>query len=156
MNAASALKAAAVRYGLSEDVAKAIEDLAANAARENTVRAPAKPRLARLKWETHRKPDEDPATFAWRAYAAEAAAGSLHRGVIYNEDRELHRRLNSWLRSIRCRREFDIPTFPDWNTRQIAAGKAKRAPARPPRTEGQRLYDVVVKRRRARPREATQ
>lgn len=44
MDAASALKAAALSYGLPKDVAEAIGDLAAKAARENTSRATAAPR----------------------------------------------------------------------------------------------------------------
>jgi hypothetical protein len=106
-------------------------------ARENTARATEPPRL---KWETDRRPNENPAAFAWRAYAVEAAAGTLHRGVIHAEDPELHRRLNSWLRSHPMPEAIDIPTKPEWNTRQIEAGRAK--PAARPRTEGQRLYDV--------------
>jgi hypothetical protein len=48
------------------------------------------PRMPRLKWEKHRREGENPAQFAWRAYAVEAAADTLHRGLIHREDPELH------------------------------------------------------------------
>jgi hypothetical protein len=99
----------------------------------------------RLKWEIDRLPDEDPPHFVARAYAVEAKAGKLHRGIIYSEDRELHRRLNSWLRSHDMPEGIDIPTKPEWDTRQIKAGRAKPAPT--PRTEGQRLYGAEKTRR---------
>jgi hypothetical protein len=101
-----------------ERVEKALGDLA-TAERETTSRATAAPRL---KWETDRLPDENPAAFAWRAYEPEAKAGTLHRGIIYSEDRELHRRLNSWLRSHAMPEGIDIPTRPEWNDRQVARG----------------------------------
>jgi hypothetical protein len=124
---------------------KAIEERAAQAARETTGHATAAPRL---KWEQDRLPDENPAAFAWRAYQAEAQAGTLHRGIIYSEDRELHRRLNSWLRSHAMPEGIDIPTKPEWITRQADAGRAKPAPvASRPRTEEQRLYDALASRR---------
>ena len=85
--------------------------------RETTTRAEEPPRP---KWQTDRRLDENPATFAWRAYQVEAKAGTLHRGVIYSEDRELHRRLNSWLRSHPMPEGIDIPTLPEWNSRQLA------------------------------------
>lgn len=134
------LAAKAFENGLSvAELDEAIENkLAAKvAAREETGRAKAKPRL---KWEADRKADEDPATFAWRAYAAEAKAGTLHRGVIYSEDRELHRRLNSWLRSHDMPEGIDIPTLPEWNTRQLS--KLAESDAR----EALRL-DAVARRR---------
>ena len=116
--AAKACKPAADFYGLPvNDVRKTLEDLAAKAMRETMTRAPAEPRL---KWETDRKPDEDPAHFAWRAYAAEAAAGKLHRGLIYDEDRTLYWKLHSWLRSHDMPEGLDIPLKRDWNTRQLA------------------------------------
>jgi hypothetical protein len=154
-DATARLEAVAADFGLPVDVAKQVLMAAAAelTARENTARAPAKPR--RLKWDTDRRPDENPAAFAWRAYAAEAEAGTLHRGVIGKEDKPLAVKLASWLRTHDMPEGIDIPTKPEWNTRQIEAGKAKRAAAPPPRTEGQRLYDVAVKRRRARTRDAS-
>jgi hypothetical protein len=35
----------------------------------------------RLKWGKNNAPDENPAAFAWRAYQAEAKAGTLHMGI---------------------------------------------------------------------------
>jgi hypothetical protein len=93
----------------------------------------------RLKWDTDRLPNENPAVFAWRAYQDEAKAGTLHRGLIYSEDRELHRRLNSWLRSHDMPEGIDIPTLPEWNSRQIEAAKAAGKPLREVASEEARL-----------------
>jgi hypothetical protein len=78
-----------------------------------------KPKKPRLKWETNRLPDEDPAHFA-------ARAGYEHRGQIYGEDRELHRRLNSWLRSHDWPTDVRyVPTLPEWNDQQVASGAGR-------------------------------
>ena len=120
-------------------------------ARDTTARSTTTDRAnakLRLKWEKDRRKGENPAQFAWRAYAVEAAAGTLHRGLIYKENRELHRRLNSWLRSHPMPEGIDIPTKPEWNTRLLA--KFDR-PLRP-RVSGEegRLYNVARLRRRKR------
>ena len=147
MNEAKAIEAFAAKKGLSvAELEEAADNYRAAKAelleRETTTRATAAPRL---KWETDRKLGEDPATFAWRAYEAEAKAGTLHRGVIYSEDRELHKRLNSWLRSHDMPEGIDIPTLPEWNTRQLAkhggrVGAGRRSIS--VRTEKARLYDA--------------
>jgi len=80
----------------------------------------------RLKWDTDRQPGEGPAQFAWRAYAAEAAAGTLHRGIIHSEDEPLYWKLIVWLRSHPMPSGIEIPTKPEWNTRQIEATRAKQ------------------------------
>lgn len=103
-------------------------------ARETMGRATAKPRL---KWGKDNAPGENPAAFAWRAYQAEAKAGTLHRGLIGQEDSLLRRDLNNWLRTHAKPEGFDIPTKPEWNTRQLQA-KAER-PLRETRTEEGRL-----------------
>jgi tetratricopeptide (TPR) repeat protein len=116
-DAAKACKPAADYFGLSiEKVRRALEALRA-AERETTGRATAEPRL---KWEKDALPDEDPATFAWRAYQAEAKAGTLHRGVIGQEDKALSVKLANWLRTHDMPEGIDIPTKPEWNTRQLA------------------------------------
>jgi hypothetical protein len=74
----------------------------------------------RLKWERDRIKGEDPARFAARAYAPEIAAGVMHRGVIFAEDRPLHRNLNNWLRANKLPEGIDIPTKSEWLTRKIA------------------------------------
>ncbi len=74
---------------------------------------------ARPKWERDRRPDENPAEFAWRAYAAEAQAGTLNRGVIAREDKPLAVKLASWLRSHPMPAGIDIPTLPEWNSRRL-------------------------------------
>jgi tetratricopeptide (TPR) repeat protein len=140
----------AARLGFAFADAKEILEAAAKAARETTGRATAAPRL---KWKLDAGHDENPAAFAWRAYAVEAAAGTLHLGVIRQEDEPLAVKLVSWLRSPANRKQvpegFDIPTLPEWNTRQIEAGKAKPAAAPRPRTEGNRLYSALRRRRAA-------
>jgi hypothetical protein len=111
-------------------------------ARATTGRAPTEPRL---NWEKDALADENPAAFAWRAYQAEAKAGTLHRGVIGQEDKALAVKLASWLRSPANRElvpeGFDIPTKPEWNTRQLS--KLEGEPAR----DVLRLYQVARKRR---------
>ncbi|WP_158920934.1 hypothetical protein [Acidisphaera sp. S103] len=90
---------------------------------QTTKRARAKPRL---KWGKDNRLDENPAAFAWRAYQTEAKAGTLHRGVIGHEDKPLAIKLANWLRSNPVPDGIDIPTKPEWNTRQLA--KAKEPP----------------------------
>jgi tetratricopeptide (TPR) repeat protein len=79
----------------------------------------AKPRVL---WENRK--DEDakltPPEFIAKHYAAEMAAGTLHRGVIAQEDKPLAVKLASWLRSNPMPEGVDIPTKPEWNTRQLA------------------------------------
>ena len=110
--------------------------------RETTTRATATPRL---KWEHDRLPDENPAAFAWRAYQAEAKAGTLHRGVISTEDPVLYRRLNNWLRTHDMPEGINIPTKPEWNERQL--GKLGSLRDDPTTREALRL--AAVARRRA-------
>lgn len=94
----------------------------------------------RLKWEKDALPDENPAVFAWRAYQAEAKAGTLHRGRIAQEDKPLAIKLSNWLRTHSMPEGVDIPTLPEWNTRQLANAETWR--------EAFRLYHAA--RRRAR------
>jgi len=139
--AAKACLPAADYFGLPvEVVTETLAKLRAKAARETTARAAAKPRL---KWNKDNRPDEDPAHFAWRAYQAEAEAGTLHRGLIGQEDKLLRRDLNNWLRTHPMPEGIDIPTKPEWNTRQL--GKLGIEAGEPPETA--RLYEVAKKRR---------
>jgi hypothetical protein len=105
---------------LGDGVRKVILDYPAakdiTACSTTTRPAKAKPRL---KWEKERREGENPAQFAWRAYAVEAAAGTLHRGLIRREDPELHRRLNRWLCSHPMPEGIDIPTKAKWHTRLL-------------------------------------
>jgi hypothetical protein len=132
---------------LQEAIEQKLADKGKASSREITGREAAEPHPVRLKWETDRQPDENPAAFAWRAYQTEAAVGKLHQGLIYDENRELYRRLRSWLRSHPMPEDIDIPTKRDWITRQIEAGRAKPASVSRPRTEEQRLYEAVARRR---------
>jgi hypothetical protein len=102
----------------------------------------------RLRWVADRKQGENPAQFAWRAYADEAAAGALHRGIIFGEDEALYWKLIVWLRSHPMPNGIDIPTKSEWYSRQIEAGKAKQGPTRRLRTEGQLIYETLMARRR--------
>jgi hypothetical protein len=100
-----------------------------------------KPGTRRLKWEKDARSDENPAAFAWRAYQAEAKAGTLHRGVIGREDKDLAVKLGNWLRTHDMPEGIDIPTKPEWNTRELPklGGKAERSVLR--------LYEVAKKRK---------
>jgi hypothetical protein len=106
----------------------------------------------RLKWHTDRQPGEGPAQFAWRAYAPEAAAGTLHRGIIHGEDEPLYWKLIVWLRAHPMPKGIDIPTKPEWNTRQIEARRAKQGSTwrLRLRTEEQRIDEVLTSRCRIR------
>jgi hypothetical protein len=109
-----------------------------------TTRA-AKPRT---RWEDRKGADAklSPPEFIAKHYAAEMAAGTLHRGTIAQDDKPLAVKLASWLRSHPMPENINIPTKPEWITRQAEAGKARPAPA--PRTQGQRLYDALRHRQR--------
>jgi hypothetical protein len=126
-------------------VTKALQDLASAARVTTKRRAKAKPRL---KWGKNNLPDEDPATFAWRAYQAEAKAGTLHRGLIGQEDEALAVKLGNWLRTHKMPEGIDIPTKPEWNTRQLEKlGIAASSNDDPAALATLRLYEVARKRR---------
>jgi hypothetical protein len=79
-------------------------------------------------------------------------AGTLHRGLIGREDPALRTKLNNWERTHPWPEKWPadvpyIPTQPGWNTHQIEAREAQLTPVRRPRSEAQRLYDVVTQRR---------
>lgn len=118
--AAKACKPAADYFGLPvEVVTETLAELRAKAARETTARAKSKPRA---KWEKRKGADADlsPPEFVAKHYAAEMAAGTLHRGVIAQEDKPLAIKLANWLRTHPMPEGIDIPTLPKWNTRQLA------------------------------------
>jgi tetratricopeptide (TPR) repeat protein len=128
--------------GLSfEQADKALERAAAEAARETTARAAAKPRP---KWEHRKGADVDlsPPEFIAKHYAAEMAAGTLHRGLIGQEDKPLAVKLANWLRTHPMPENVDIPTLPEWNTRQLAKLEDREF------ERHARLYEVVKTRRR--------
>jgi hypothetical protein len=101
---------AADYFGLPvEKVRRTLEALRA-VEHETTTRATATPRL---KWETDRLPDENPAHFA-------ARAGYEHRGQIHEQDRRLSVKLSNWLRTHDWPEDVRyIPTKPEWNDRQV-------------------------------------
>jgi hypothetical protein len=142
MDTAAAFAAAARTFSdreLKEYVEKGELAAAVLQEREGTTHATATPRL---KWDRDRLPDENPATFAWRAYAAEAKAGTLHRGVIGQEDKALAVKLSNWLRTHDMPEGIDIPTKPEWNERQLAKLGEPPRPARI-RTDQTRLYEAA-------------
>ena len=89
------------------------------------VAAPSAPAKAkpRPKWENRKGADAtlSPPEFVAKHYAAEMVAGTLHRGVIAQEDKPLAVKLASWLRSHPMPEGIDIPTKPEWNSRQLAS-----------------------------------
>jgi hypothetical protein len=150
MDRAALLRAVADEYGLPvQRIESALERATAETTtRQTTARAKEPPRL---KWEIDRLPDDNPATFAWRAYAAEAKAGTLHRGLIHDEDRKLYTALYSWLRSNDIPAEIDLPTKREWNARQLGALPTLRAKLRddPTAQEVRRLEAVARRVRRS-------
>ncbi len=119
-----------------------------HAALDAAAPAPVTKAKPRPKWEDRKGADAklSPPEFIAKHYAAEMTAGTLHRGIIAQGDKPLAVKLASWLRSHPMPENIDIPTKPEWITRQAEAGKARPAPA--PRTQGQRLYDALRGRHR--------
>lgn len=162
MDFSSAFIQAASEVGLTPDrlwKAAEAEKLRETAAAKAETTHPAAPPPPRPQWPRDATPEEsdNPAAFAWRAYAAEAKAGTLHRGIIAQDDKKngttLRDDLVSWLRSAknqaRVPEGFDIPTKPEWNTRQLAKvdpATLRREPVKPQTIEA-KLYDVAQKRR---------
>jgi len=153
-NTAHDLNALAGNLGYTsfEQAKIALERGAPTTAHEKPARVKAQPRAL---WEDRKGTDAklSPPEFIAKHYAAEMAAGTLHRGVIAKEDKPLAVKLASWLRTHDMPEGVDIPTLPEWITRQAEAGKAKAfAPAG---TEGRRIYTALWnRRRRAERREA--
>jgi hypothetical protein len=130
MDEATAFELVAAKRGLSvAQLDEAIDNYkAAKAevgARKTTRRAMAKPRpkaKPRAKWEARKGVDLklSPPKFIAKHYSVEMASGTLHRGVIRNEDPALHVKLRNWLRTHDMPEGVDIPTLPEWNTRRLA------------------------------------
>lgn len=83
-----------------------------------------------------------PVEFIQTYYAAEMAAGTLHRGIIRQDDRDLYTKLNSWLQTHEMPPGIDIPTKPEWHRRQLSELGAPPRPARI-RTAETRLYEAA-------------
>jgi hypothetical protein len=117
-------------------------------AAQATTRSEARPRA---KWEARKGADAKltPPAFIAKHYAAEMAAGTLHRAMIAKEDKALVLKLISWLRSHPMPKGVDIPTLPEWNTRQLTKLPALRAA--PVTREALRLDAVARMRRRPAP-----
>jgi hypothetical protein len=71
-------------------------------------------------WDRNGPYGHRPADFVAMAYGPEMAAGTLHRKMIAQEQRELWIKLKGWLKSRPMPDGIDIPTYPEWNTRQLA------------------------------------
>jgi hypothetical protein len=98
----------------------------------------------RALWDNRQGADAKltPPKFIAKHYAAEMAAGTLHRGMIGQEDKSLAVKLANWLRTHPMPEGVDIPTLPEWNTRQLAKledGEFERLA---------RLHEVAKTRRR--------
>jgi tetratricopeptide (TPR) repeat protein len=106
-----------------------------------------------LFWPDYRREGEVPPEFVKRAYAAEMATGTLHKGVIYRDDRSLYRAIHKWVGRGRnpWPKDVDLPTEAEWNTRQLS----KRRDDAETR-EAIRLHEVERKRRPKRPNGAVQ
>jgi ApaG protein len=95
-------------------------------------------------WEKNGSYANKPAEFVAFAYAPEMKAGTLHRGVIAQDNPDLAVKLASWLRHNDMPEDIDIPTKPEWNTRQLDHFKKSGQPVRTARrrTGLSRLYDA--------------
>ena len=114
---------------------------------------------AKPKWKTRGGDDLNltPVQFIQKHYAAELAAGILHKGVIHSEDPDLYRGLFNWLNNPKnsLPDDFDLPTKSEWNTRRLPeiggllkssqSGEAGKQ-ADPATRELIRLYEVAKKR----------
>ena len=138
-----------IRADLLRDILPIIE--AARKTSDNAAKA--KP-----KWKTRGGDDLDltPVQFIQKHYAAELAAGILHKGVIHSEDPDLYRSLFNWLSNPKnsLPDDFDLPTKSEWNTRRLPeigllkssqSGEAGKQ-ADPATRELIRLYEVAKKR----------
>jgi hypothetical protein len=76
----------------------------------------------RPKWKFDRRSTEDPVQFILRAYAAEIAAGTLHRAIIAEEDLALYRALVNWLHHNETPHVTSIPTLAEWKMRKTDRG----------------------------------
>ncbi len=120
----------------------AVEVLAARHVRVKTVTTPQK----RLIWANDRLEDEDPVAFTLRAYATEYAVGMLHRRLIGKEDPVLRGRLETWIRSNGLPPGVDIPTMPEWNTKQMEKLGLSQDTSDPATRAAIRLYAAAQKR----------
>ena len=77
----------------------------------------------RPQWDKEGKFGNRPADFIAIAFRPEMLAKTLHRGVVAAEQKDLAVKLASWLRSHEMPKGVDIPTQPEWNTRQLEAHK---------------------------------
>ena len=132
----------ALGYTSFEQAKRVLERGAPNnrARGDNTPRTNPKPRAL---WDSRKGADAklSPPEFIAKHYAAEMAAGTLHRGVIAQYDKPLAVKLANWLRTHPMPEGIDIPTLPEWNTRQL--GKLKGEAER----DVLRLYEVARKRK---------
>jgi hypothetical protein len=134
MDAMLACKPAADYFGLPvEVVERKLREAAAEVAkRETTDRAAAEVRPTvrhrrrkRPLWDERKGRDLalTPPEFIQKYFAEEIAAGSLHRGVIYSEDRGLYTKLSNWLQKAAndLPPGLDLPTKSDWLARRRAS-----------------------------------
>lgn len=95
----------------------------------------------RPQWDKEGEFGNRPADFIAVAFRPEMLAKTLHRGVVAAEQPTLLTKLVSWLRSHDMPEGVDIPTKPEWNTRQLA--KINGRPLRAMRSDEMRLYQAA-------------
>lgn len=102
-----------------------------------------------------------PSEFIRKYYVTEIEEGSLHRGIIHQEDKSLYIALANWLRNHDLPSDLNIPTYIEWNTQKLAEIEAIESPSqvittlkhlaseqnRPEADETVRLHNVARKRR---------
>lgn len=96
----------------------------------------------RLKWGKDRTPDEDPAHFAARAYAAEIGSGTFDKSLIRRNDRTLYQRLfrdKAW-GELAAIGKTEVPTKPQRNTERLREVLARGEPLS--RSKDMSLYDA--------------
>jgi hypothetical protein len=142
-----------VSYSIRADLLRDILPIIEGAQKTSDGATKAKP-----KWKTRGGDDLNltPVQFIQKHYAAELAAGILHKGVIHSEDPDLYRGLFNWLNNPKnsLPEDFDLPTKSEWNTRRLPeigllkssqSGEAGKQ-ADPATRELIRLYEVAKKR----------
>ena len=100
----------------------------------------------RPRWREGGPYGDRPAEFIAMAYAPEMMAGTLHRKLIANDTKagkDLVAKLTSWLRSHPMPEDMDIPTYPQWNSRQLEVR------AKTPGMQEEKRLDEVARRRTA-------
>ncbi|HVA79761.1 MAG TPA: hypothetical protein VNF29_02430, partial [Candidatus Binataceae bacterium] len=131
------------RLGWDKSINLSPEAALVEGSREITSRGSAEPRAD---WRDVRKGDEDVFQFVEREFAAELAAGRMHKGLL-SRYKNLRRDFYAYQRHHELPRELRmIPKKQEWLDRQVAEGKVKSTSA------ARSLHRDVVRVARARKR----